>query len=106
VHLRGTGESFAANIGGRMLGTPFMYVTQFLATMTGEKGDLSQLALMAGLVAFVLMATNFVLSCFLPEPSGEIDEQDGLQSPASAGVSISRLGASPGWTDIHETNRG
>ncbi len=75
MHLRGTGESFAANIGGRMLGTPFMYVTHFLVTMTADdKGDLSQLALMAGLVAFVLMAANFGLSFLLPEPSGEIDE--------------------------------
>ena len=29
VHLRGTGESFAANIGGRMFGTPFAFVTQY-----------------------------------------------------------------------------
>ena len=27
VHLRGTGESFAANIGGRMIGTCFAWVT-------------------------------------------------------------------------------
>ena len=33
VHLRGTGESFAANIGGRMFGTPFAFVTQRLALL-------------------------------------------------------------------------
>ena len=27
THLRGTGEGFAANIGGRMLGTGFAFVT-------------------------------------------------------------------------------
>ena len=27
VHLRGTGEGFAANIGGRMIGTSFAAVT-------------------------------------------------------------------------------
>ncbi|MFV0446749.1 MAG: MFS transporter, partial [Planctomycetaceae bacterium] len=32
LHLRGTGESFAANIGGRMIGTSFAWVTQTLAT--------------------------------------------------------------------------
>ncbi len=30
VHLRGTGEGFAANIGGRMIGTSFAYVTNKL----------------------------------------------------------------------------
>src|SRR5688572_18488770 len=33
VHLRGTGESFAANIGGRLLGTCFAGITQFIATI-------------------------------------------------------------------------
>jgi hypothetical protein len=33
VHLRGTGESFAANIGGRMFGTPFAFVTQQIAIL-------------------------------------------------------------------------
>src|SRR5688572_18557051 len=32
VHLRGTGESFAANIGGRLIGTSFAWVTATLAT--------------------------------------------------------------------------
>ena len=27
IHLRGTGESFAANIGGRLIGTSFAWVT-------------------------------------------------------------------------------
>ncbi len=27
TYLRGTGESFAANIGGRMIGTSFMFLT-------------------------------------------------------------------------------
>ncbi len=31
THLRGTGEGFAANVGGRMLGTGFAYVTTTLA---------------------------------------------------------------------------
>ena len=32
THLRGTGEGFAANVGGRMLGTSFAYVTTTLAS--------------------------------------------------------------------------
>ncbi len=31
IHLRGTGESFAANIGGRLIGTSFAWVTATLA---------------------------------------------------------------------------
>ena len=34
VHLRGTGESFAANIGGRLIGTSFAFV---VFTITDEK---------------------------------------------------------------------
>ncbi|MFO0884394.1 MAG: hypothetical protein U0894_09425 [Pirellulales bacterium] len=32
VHLRGTGESFAANIGGRLIGTSMAAVVTYLAT--------------------------------------------------------------------------
>ena len=32
THLRGTGESFAANVGGRMIGTSFVFVTTTLAS--------------------------------------------------------------------------
>src|SRR3954470_7091527 len=39
VHLRGTGEGCAANIGGRMMGTPFAYVTQQLALTAWIAGD-------------------------------------------------------------------
>src|SRR5690606_29404929 len=31
IHLRGTGESFAANIGGRMIGTSFAAITTMVA---------------------------------------------------------------------------
>ena len=31
LHLRGTGESFAANIGGRLIGTSFAWLTATLA---------------------------------------------------------------------------
>src|ERR1700730_9057995 len=34
VHLRGTGEGFAANVGGRMLGTSASYLTTHLAAAT------------------------------------------------------------------------
>ena len=34
MHLRGTGESFAANIGGRLIGTCFFGVTQWIAYLS------------------------------------------------------------------------
>ena len=37
VHLRGTGESFAANIGGRLIGTSFAWLTATLA-ITPDRG--------------------------------------------------------------------
>ncbi|MEX0641867.1 MAG: MFS transporter [Pirellulales bacterium] len=70
VHLRGTGESFAANIGGRMIGTPFAYVTQRLALLAVIPGGSSpaKIAIAAAVVAFVLYLVNLILSFFLPEP--------------------------------------
>ena len=77
VHLRGTGESFAANIGGRMFGTPFAFVTQsIVATMVGDKAPPAQAALVtaevAAGVAFTLFLVNLILSFQLPQqPAGE-----------------------------------
>jgi hypothetical protein len=73
VHLRGTGESFAANIGGRMLGTPFAYVTQVIATMAFVPGETpaAKIAIVASGVAFVLIMANILLSFLLPEPAAD-----------------------------------
>lgn len=70
LHLRGTGESFAANIGGRMIGTPFAAVTAFLASQSFVPGATPQAktAYVAAGVAATLYAINLILSCFLPEP--------------------------------------
>jgi hypothetical protein len=73
IHLRGTGESFAANIGGRMFGTPFAYVTQRLALLSVIPGGAPavKVAIAAAIIAFVLYFTNLVLSFLLPEPTSE-----------------------------------
>ena len=69
THLRGTGESFAANIGGRMIGTSAALVTTTLQNyMPGDSAPV-QLAYAAGLVGFVCYAVGFVASFKLPEPS-------------------------------------
>jgi hypothetical protein len=78
VHLRGTGESFAANIGGRMFGTPFAYITQRLAVLFVVPGAVTTIeaaratALVAAGVAFTLFFVNLVLSYSLPEPPRDL----------------------------------
>jgi MFS family permease len=78
VHLRGTGESFAANIGGRMFGTPFAYVTQHIAGMLVVQGAATpietsrSIAVVAACVAFALILVNLLLSFILPEPKHEM----------------------------------
>jgi MFS family permease len=69
TYLRGTGEGFAANIGGRMLGTSAaLVVTSLVAFMPGGTPS-RQLAYAAGIVGFAAYAVGFVTSFWLPEPS-------------------------------------
>lgn len=73
VHLRGTGESFAANIGGRMIGTSFAWVTQSLAVLAFIPGDSAptKMAYTAAGVAFFVYLVGLIASFFLPEPREE-----------------------------------
>jgi hypothetical protein len=72
VHLRGTGESFAANIGGRMIGTSFAAVTSVLALLPalGETPP-ERTATASAIVAGFVFVVGFALSFFLPEPKAE-----------------------------------
>jgi MFS family permease len=70
VHLRGTGESFAANIGGRMIGTCFAAVTQWIAFVLPIDAPYSaKVAYTAAAVAVAVYLINFIASFWLPEPS-------------------------------------
>ncbi|MBX3448938.1 MAG: MFS transporter [Planctomycetaceae bacterium] len=73
VHLRGTGESFAANIGGRMFGTSFAAVNGFIvASLAGEGANVPMLvAYVAAAIAAAVYLLNLILSFFLPEPGPE-----------------------------------
>lgn len=73
LHLRGTGESFAANIGGRMIGTSFAAITSNLAVLPFIPGGSppAKVAYTAAGVGFFVYAVGFGLSFLLPEPSGE-----------------------------------
>jgi hypothetical protein len=70
THLRGTGEGFAANVGGRMLGTGFAFVTTTLASSVSGPPHV-QLAKAAAIVAAVVYVGGVLLSFVLPEPRSE-----------------------------------
>ena len=53
VHLRGTGESFAANIGGRLIGTSFAWVTATLAVTPDRAYAPTKVAIVAGAVGLL-----------------------------------------------------
>ncbi len=70
THLRGTGESFAANIGGRMVGTSAALLTTQIAPMMSGTAAV-KLAYAAGTVALLVYVVGFVASFWLPEPLQE-----------------------------------
>jgi MFS family permease len=75
VHLRGTGESFAANIGGRLIGTSFAWVTTTLAATemgTPPVEAAAHFALAAAGVALFVYAVGSIACFFLPEPEGDL----------------------------------
>jgi predicted MFS family arabinose efflux permease len=71
THLRGTGEGFAANIGGRMLGTGFAFVTTQLTNVMPGATPSMRLAYAAALVGFSVYLAGYLLSYLLPEPKSE-----------------------------------
>ncbi|HAM72623.1 MAG TPA: MFS transporter [Verrucomicrobiales bacterium] len=66
IHLRGTGESFAANIGGRVLGTSAAWFTFTLSAATPPSP--SKIAMTAAAVAGVFALVGAILIQWLPEP--------------------------------------
>jgi MFS family permease len=71
VHLRGTGEGFAANIGGRMIGTSFAAVTLLLSKFMPGGSPPMQLANAAAAVALFVFFVGNIACFFLPEPLPE-----------------------------------
>jgi MFS family permease len=70
LHLRGTGESFAANVGGRMLGSCFAALTQWLAAVLPvSAAHPARVAYAAAGIAFLVTLANLLVSRWLPEPS-------------------------------------
>ena len=78
THLRGTGGIFAANVGGRILGTAMFPVTNYLAASGWVPGDPKTnvpLAHSAAIVIFSVFLLGLILSFFLPEPPRERAEE-------------------------------
>lgn len=71
THLRGTGESFAANIGGRMVGASAPLLTSQIALWMPGDTPAKHLAYAAAAVAFLVYGINLILSFKLPEPKEE-----------------------------------
>jgi MFS family permease len=68
THLRGTGESFAMNIGGRVLAVSAALLTTQLSNFMPGTGVASRLAHSAGTTVVLLLAIAFLMSSWLPEP--------------------------------------
>jgi MFS family permease len=71
LYLRGTGESFAANIGGRLIGTSFAWVTATLAVTPDRAFAPTKIALVAAAIGFSVYLVGFITSFWLPEPPKE-----------------------------------
>lgn len=71
LHLRGTGESFAANIGGRLIGTSFAALTASLAATPDPAYAPTKLAYTAAAVGFSVYLVGLLLSFALPEPKAQ-----------------------------------
>ena len=68
TYLRGTGESFAANVGGRMIGTMAALVTvQLVSSMPGASVPV-RLSYAAAIVGTTVYVIGVVASFWLPEP--------------------------------------
>ena len=70
THLRGTGESFAANVGGRMIGTCAALLTTSLVDVMPGTALPAKLAAAAAVVGTTVYLIGVAMSFLLPEPKG------------------------------------
>jgi MFS family permease len=71
THLRATGESFAANIGGRAIGVSAALATTTLSNVMPGANPSASLAHSAGTIAVLVLITALWASSALPEPAGD-----------------------------------
>ncbi|MFM8418630.1 MAG: MFS transporter, partial [Verrucomicrobiota bacterium] len=70
LHLRGTGGSFATNVGGRMFGTSAAYLTSNILAPMFTGTTFEQVAKAAAVTGCAAMVLGVCLSFLLPEPKG------------------------------------
>ena len=71
THLRGTGESFAINIGARVIGASGVLLTTQLANIMPGAGATARLAYSAGTLAILAYTGSLIGSFWLREPEGD-----------------------------------
>jgi MFS family permease len=71
THLRATGESFAANFGGRVIGVSAALFTTTLSNFMPGEGPAARLAYSAGTVALFFLVVGLIGSFWLGEPETE-----------------------------------
>ena len=72
LHLRGTGGSFATNVGGRMIGTSAAFLTtNIVAPMVPGNSTFDKVAFAAGVVGTSVFVIGFLLSFLLPKPPAD-----------------------------------
>jgi MFS family permease len=74
VHLRGTGESFAVGVGGRVLAPFAAIATTQLTNVMPAASPMTRLALSMIAVTCAATVCGFLLSSRLPEPPAELPE--------------------------------
>jgi MFS family permease len=76
VHLRGTGESFAANIGGRLIGTSFAAITTLVVQpiAPGDTPEM-QLGYAAAIVATFVYIVSAITCRWLPEIDPNVSDE-------------------------------
>jgi len=72
MHLRGTGGSFATNVGGRMIGTSAAFLTPTIAAkFTDLHSPFDQMATAAGWIGLGIVIFGILIAFGLPEPKEE-----------------------------------
>jgi MFS family permease len=88
LYLRGTGGSFATNVGGRMFGTSAAFITANLVAPRLSGGTFEQVATAAAIVGTAVFLIGLLLSFWLPEPKqDEAQDRSGTEAPPAKAAS-------------------
>jgi MFS family permease len=94
LHLRGTGGSFATNIGGRMIGTMAAIVNTELLSPQFSGSNPMRVAMAAAVIGGTVYLIALIASIWLPEP--KMEEQRGDVPPPSSPLSAGDAGTGDG----------